>query len=124
MRRILSLILIVASSWMLYQALTPFSNVGAIQIPHAVSLALADPEFVIPFLGAVLGLLGGITVFLGGAGGATIAFCGGVIAAGFSVMSGHSLAIPDLRFWENEAMVAIAMVAIAAWAALSRPADA
>lgn len=123
MRRILSLVLILASSWMLYQALMGFGGVNALQVPGALSHALSDANFIIPLLGAVLGLLGGITVFLGGAGGATIAFCGGLIASGFSLISGGVIAIPDLRFWENDVTVAIGMLAIAGWAAFSPASD-
>ena len=124
MRRILSLVLIVASSWMLYKVLAPFGDVDALQMTSAISHAMGDADFIVAFLGGVLGLLGGITVFLGGAGGATIALCGGLLAASFSMLSGHSLAIPDMRFWENDVLVAIGMVAIAAWATLSRSSDA
>lgn len=121
MRRFLSLLLIVASGWMLYQSMEPFSGVSLPQLPTALARSGYDPAIVLPLISAVLGLLGGITVFLGGAGGALIALLGGIIASSFALLSGETVAFPDLQIWENEAMVAIAMVAIAGWAAISRP---
>lgn len=106
---------------MLYQAMEPFAGVRLPELPEALARSGYDPAIVLPLVSSVLGLLGGITVFLGGAGGALIALLGGIIASGFALLSGQTLVFPDLQIWENKAMVAVTMVAIAAWAAISRP---
>lgn len=121
MRRFLSLLLIVASGWMLYQAMEPFTGVSLPELPAALARNGHDAAIVLPLVSSVLGLLGGITVYLGGAGGAMIALLGGIIASGFALLSGQTFVFPDLQIWENKAMVAVAMVAIASWAAISRP---
>ena len=123
MRRLLALVLVLSSSWLLYHALGPLSGLDPVAMPRAIMNASNNPDFMMPFLGAVLGLLGGLTAFLGGAGGATIALVGGLIAAGFSLTAGQTISLTDHRFWESDALVGIGMVAIALLAAMVPQSD-
>ena len=123
MSRILSLVLIVVSGWMLYLASYHFSGVETADFAETFGHALDDKDFLFPFLGGVLGMLGGISVFLGGPGGATISFCGGLIATGYALSGAQSILVPDLAFWDNPTMVALAMVGIAIIAAVTRTAE-
>lgn len=118
MRRLLALLLVLSSSWLLYHALGPLSGLDPIAMPRAIASASNDAGFMMPFMGALLGLLGGLTAFLGGAGGATIALIGALIGAGFSMSAGQSFDFPAHRFWENDALVGLGMVGIALLAAM------
>lgn len=85
MRRVFAILLIATSGWLLYQ--TAIQNPGSVErllwgnvLAHSKDLA-----FVMPALGGALGLLGGLTVFFNGPGGAALAMAGGLAAAGFQL---------------------------------------
>ena len=120
MSRILSLALIALSGWMLYQSSYHFSGSGLDTFAQTFGVAVEDQNFLFPFIGGLLGMLGGVTVLFGGGGGATIAFCGGLIATGFSLATGAHFSFPNLAFWNNEFAVALAMLGIAAVAGVLR----
>ncbi len=105
---------------MLYQSSETFSGANLATLIQTLSYAADDKNFLFPFIGGMLGLIGGMTVFLGGGGGATIAFCGGLVASGFYLATGHNFDIPNYHFWENEAAVGVSMLAIACLAGLMR----
>ena len=76
MRRIFALMLIATSGWLLYQtANTHLGGVSHLFSPQ-MTARLNDLKFVVPAAGALLGLLGGLTVFFNGPGGAALAMIG------------------------------------------------
>jgi hypothetical protein len=72
---------------------------------------LGQPGFLVPAVGGVLGLFGGLIVFFGGPGGAAIAMLGGVAAAGFAISLKQSLDFT--RIWENELAVGVTILVLA-----------
>lgn len=116
LRRIAALLLIVTSGWLLYQTHDHF--LGGSNLGRALMAEIDNPYFLGPAIGGLLGLIGGLIVFLGGAGGAAIAITGGVISAGLSVYLGERLLPSGLRVWENEASVGVTILLLAAIAAV------
>jgi hypothetical protein len=119
MRRIAALLLIASSGWLLYQTTQHIGGVSQISLSDRFLLELGNMNFLLPAIGGLLGVLGGLIVFFGGVGGAAIAIMGGVLAAGFSLYVGKSL-IPaeGTEIWQNEAIVGLAILILAGLAAL------
>ena len=85
LRRIVALLLIASSGWLLYQTADNYlGGIGSLLSDRAVH-QLSQTAFVVPAIGGALGLMGGLIVFFGGPGGAALAMLGGVAAAGFAV---------------------------------------
>lgn len=85
MRRLFALLLITTSGWLIYQtANIHLGGVSHLFSPRMMAL-LDDLRFTVPAAGALLGLLGGLTVFFNGPGGAALAMVGGLAVAGFTV---------------------------------------
>ena len=82
MRRVFAILLIAASGWLLYQ--TAIQHLGSVErlFSGEVLAHKDDLAFLMPALGGALGLLGGLTVFFNGPGGAAIAMAGGLAAGG------------------------------------------
>ncbi len=97
MRRLFALMLIATSGWLLYR--TANSWLGGMDQLLTRQLAgyVDKPDFMVPAIGSVLGLLGGLTVFFGGPGGAMIALAGGVGVAGFALSLKQTLELN--HFW-------------------------
>jgi len=110
-RRIAALLLIATSGWLLYQ--TAIGKLGGIDylLSDRMVHQLGDMSFVLPMAGGLLGLMGGLIIFLGGPGGAAIAMIGGVVVAGFAVSLKEQFHL--LRFWENELAVGASILALA-----------
>ena len=88
LRRVVALLLIASSGWLLYQtANTYLGGIGYLLSERAVH-QLSQTGFIVPAIGGALGLFGGLIVFFGGPGGAAIAMLGGVAAAGFAAAAG------------------------------------
>ena len=114
MRRIFALMLIATSGWLLYRT----ANEWLGGVDHLLGLKAAglldEPAFMFPMIGSMLGLLGGLTVFFGGPGGAMIAIAGGVGVAGFALNIDQTLELD--HFWDNQLAVGVVMLMLAAMA--------
>lgn len=112
MRRIFALMLIVTSGWLLYQAAnTHLGGVSHLFSPQMMS-RLDDLNFSVPAIGAVLGLLGGLTVFFNGPGGAALAMIGGLAVAGFTVTLKQTLELDHILDSEMAVGATMLMLAI------------
>jgi hypothetical protein len=118
-RRLAALLLIASSGWLLYQTTEHFVGLSQIGLADRLIGALGEMKFLLPSVGGLLGLLGGLIVFFGGVGGAAIAIIGGLVAAGFSIYVGQSF-IPAAGqdVWRNEALVGLAILLLAGVAAI------
>ena len=86
-------------------------------LPGVAELAtslLDEPAFIFPMAGSLLGLLGGLTVFFRGPGGALIAIAGGVSVAGFALNIDQTVELD--HFWDNQLAVGVVMLMLAAMA--------
>jgi hypothetical protein len=112
MRRIFALMLIATSGWLLYRTANEWlGGVDHLLSQNATRL-LDDPAFMFPMIGSALGLLGGLTVFFGGPGGAMIAIAGGVGVAGFALNIDQTVKLD--HFWDNQLAVGVVMLMLAA----------
>lgn len=111
MRRLFALLLIATSGWLLYQTAT--IHLGSIEnLFSREMLAQSDNmKFMVPAVGSLMGLLGGLTVFFGGPGGAAIALLGGVGVSGFAIALKETFDLKD--FWHNEMAVGVVMLMLA-----------
>lgn len=115
MRRIFALMLIATSGWMLYRTANEWlGGVDHLLGPKAAAL-LDEPAFMFPIAGSALGLLGGLTAFFGGPGGAIIALIGGVAVAGFALNLDGTMELD--HFWDNQLAVGVVIAMLAALAA-------
>ncbi len=111
LRRVVALLLIASSGWLLYQTANDYlGGIGYLLSDRAVH-QLGQAGFVAPAIGGALGLLGGLIVFFGGPGGAALAMLGGVAAAGFAISLRQT--IDFTRFWENELAVGVTILVLA-----------
>ena len=112
MRRLFALMLIALAGWLAYR--TANSWLGGVD--HLLSPSIAgyvdEPSFMFPMVGSVLALLGGLTVFFGGPGGAMIAVLGGFGVAGFALSIDQTLELN--QFWDNQLAVGVVMLMLAA----------
>lgn len=112
MRRIFALMLIATSGWLFYRTANEWlGGVDHLLSPKAIAL-LDDPDFMFPIVGSGLGLLGGLTVFFGGPGGAIIALLGGIAVAGFALNIDQTMELS--HFWDNPLAVGVVMAMLAA----------
>ncbi len=111
MRRVFAILLIAASGWLLYQ--TAIQHLGSVErLFSGEALAhKADLAFLMPALGGALGLLGGLTVFFNGPGGAAIAMAGGLAAAGFTLTLKQTFELDHLL--DNELVVGACILMLA-----------
>ncbi len=115
MRRIFALMLIATSGWLFYR--TANIHLGGVDhlLSPQISAYLDEPSFMFPAIGSALGLLGGLTTFFGGPGGATLALLGGVSVAGFALNFDETLELS--HFWDNQLSVGVVILMLAAMAA-------
>jgi hypothetical protein len=111
LRRVVALLLIASSGWLLYQAANDYLGGIDFILSERLVQQLGQPRFLLPAIGGTLGLVGGLIVFFGGPGGAAIAMIGGVAVAGFAVSLKQSFDIT--RFWENELAVGVTILVLA-----------
>jgi len=111
MRRFFALLLIATSGWLLYQTAT--HHLGSVEqlFSGDVLAHRNDLAFVMPALGGALGLLGGLTVFFNGPGGAALAMAGGLAAAGFTLTLKQTFEIDNLL--DNELLVGTCILMLA-----------
>jgi len=117
MRRLFALMLIVTSGWLLYRTV----NIQLGGFDHLLSRQIAshmeDPSFMFPAIGSFMCLLGGLTVFFAGPGGALIALAGGLGVAGFTVSLDKTVDMDLSHFWDNQLAVGVVMLMLAAMTA-------
>jgi hypothetical protein len=115
MRRIFALLLIATSGWLLHQ--TVGHHLGGVGQSFWTELAHQSGKsaFLVPAVGGVLGLLGGLTIFFGGPGGASLALIGSVVVAGFALTLKETFKLE--HFWDNEMAVGVVMLMLAAMTA-------
>ncbi len=118
MRRLAALLLIATSAWLLYQVIQEFIGMSNLALDARFMRQLGNINFLVPAVGAVLGLLGGLVAFFGGVGGAALAMCGGVVAAGFFLYAGDPFWSGDWKVWKNEAAVGLAILILSGVAAI------
>ena len=116
LRRIVALLLIASSGWLLYQTADNYLGGIGYLLSDRMVHQLSQTGFVVPAIGAALGLMGGLLVFFGGPGGAALAMLGGVAAAGFAVSMKQS--IDFTHPWENELAVGAAILVLAGLTAI------
>lgn len=116
LRRIVALLLIASSGWLLYETADNYlGGIGYLLSDRAVH-QLGQTGFLVPAIGGVLGLMGGLIVFFGGPGGAALAMLGGVAAAGFAVSMKQTLDFT--RPLESELAVGAAILILAGLTAI------
>lgn len=118
MRRLFAILLVVASGWLLYQATDRFSGVPVSAVLERLKYEIDDPRFLTQLAGGVLGLLGGLTVFFAGPGGALVSLLGGGLVAGFTLFIEHSFSEVTLRVWESGTAVGLVMLFLAGMVAI------
>ena len=118
MRRIAAVLLIATSAWLLYQSREPLLGPGDGDLIARFMEHVGDINFILPVVGGVLGLLGGLLVLFGGPAGAAIAMVGGMVAAGFAVYAGKPFWTADSSIWYSEAAIGVVMLALAGTAAI------
>lgn len=111
MRRMFALLLIATSGWLLYQ--TANQHLGGVEhlFTDDVLKHQDDMAFVMPALGGALGLLGGLTVFFNGPGGAALSVIGGVAVAGFTLTLKQTFELDHV--FDNEMVVGATMLMLA-----------
>jgi hypothetical protein len=106
-----ALLLIATSGWLLYQTATHHLGSVAALFSDEVLAHKDDMAFVMPAAGGALGLLGGLTVFFNGPGGALLAMMGGVAVAGFTLTLKQTFEIDHVL--DNELVVGASMLMLA-----------
>jgi hypothetical protein len=106
-----ALLLIATSGWLLYQTATHHLGSVAALFSDDVLAHRDDMAFVMPAAGGALGLLGGLTVFFNGPGGALLAMMGGVAVAGFTLTLKQTFEIDHVL--DNELVVGASMLMLA-----------
>ena len=112
MRRLFALMLIATSGWLFYRTSNDWLGGMDQLLSRSIAAYVDEPDFMFPMIGGVLGLLGGLTVFFGGPGGAMIALLGGVGVAGFALSMKQTLELA--HFWDNQIAVGVVMLMLAA----------
>lgn len=115
MRRIFAVFLIATSGWLVHQTVNHHMGGAGPHFWAQLQQHSQDPEFLAPVLGGMLGVLGGLTVFFNGPGGATLALLGGIAVAGFATTIKQTFELDHLL--DNEVAVGAAMLMLAAMAA-------
>lgn len=113
MRRIAALLLIASSGWLLYQTTEQFVGLAQFGVLERLVHQIGNAKFILPAIGGLLGLLGGLIAFFGGVGGAAIALIGGLVAAGFSFYIGSSVIPSGVDIWKNEGFVGLVILGLA-----------
>ena len=115
MRRLFALLLIATSGWLLHQTVGHTLGGAGQSLWTEVAKLSDERKFLVPVIGGVLGLLGGLTIFFGGPGGAALALAGGVAVAGFALTLKETFKLD--HFWDNEMAVGVVMLMLAAMTA-------
>lgn len=111
MRRLFAVALIATSGWLLYRTAT--IHLGSVEnlFSRQMMAHLGNMAFTMPALGGAMGLLGGLTVFFNGPGGAALAMAGGLAVAGFTVSLKQTFELDHIL--DNDMAVGAAMLMLA-----------
>ncbi len=118
LRRITALLLVASSAWLLYQTTHNLFDASRGAFIEQLRDAVSEWRILVPAIGGVLGLIGGLLVLFGGVGGAFMALVGGAVAAGFALYIGQSFWTGRADVWNNEATVGLAILILAGLAAI------
>lgn len=115
MRRLFALMLIATSAWLLHQTVS--HHLGGVGPYFWTELGRQSDnlEFIVPAVGGVLCVLGGLTVFFNGPGGALLALLGGLAVAAFASTLNQTFRLE--HFWDNELAVGVVLLMLASFAA-------
>jgi hypothetical protein len=118
MRRLAALLIIAAAGWLLVRTTGQFIGLTELGDMDKLLPLASNPDFVVPVIGGLFGLAGGVIVLFGGVGGAMLAMVGGVVAAGFAIYLEKPFWTGDWRLWENDIMVGFGLLFLAGLAAI------
>jgi hypothetical protein len=119
MRRLAALLIMAAAGWLLVRTVGQFLGLTDLgDIDKLLRLA-TNPNFIVPVIGGLFGLVGGVIVLVGGVGGAMLAIVGGVVAAGFAIYLEKPVWTGDWRLWENDIAVGMGLLLLAGIAAIT-----
>ena len=119
MRRLFALLIMAAAGWVLVRTTGQFIGLTELgDFDRLIPLA-SNPDFVVPVIGGLFGLAGGVIVLLGGVGGAMLAMVGGVVAAGFAIYLEKPFWTEDWRLWENDIVIGLGLLIVAGIAAIT-----
>ena len=119
MRRLAALLIMAAAGWVLVRTTGQFIGLTELGDVDRLLPLLSNPDFVVPVIGGLFGLIGGVIVLLGGVGGAMLAIVGGVVAAGFAIYLEKPFWPDDWRLWENDIVVGLGLLIVAGIAAIT-----
>jgi hypothetical protein len=117
MRRLIALLLIASSGWLLFRTGVQFVDIKEIYAGRILDLVM-NLNFIVPAIAGVLVLIGGVIALAGGVGGAMLAIIGGAAAAGFGFYLEQPVWNGSWRFWENDLQLGVAMLVLAAAASI------
>jgi hypothetical protein len=119
MRRLAALLIMAAGGWVLVRTVGQFIGLTELGDVDRLVPLLANADFVVPFIGGLFGLVGGVIVLFGGVGGAMLAMVGGVVAAGFAFYLEKPFWTDDWRLWENDVLTGLGLLLLAGIAAIT-----
>jgi hypothetical protein len=118
MRRLAALLIMAAAGWLLVRTIGQFIGLTELGNMDKLLPLASNPNFVMPVIGGLFGLVGGAIVLLGGVGGAMLAMVGGVVAAGFAIYLEKPFWTDDWRLWDNDVVVGLGLLLLAGLAAI------
>jgi hypothetical protein len=118
MRRLAALLIMAVAGWVLVRTTGQFVGLTELGDVDRLVPLLSNPDFVVPIIGGLFGLVGGVIVLLGGVGGAMLAMVGGVVAAGFAFYLERPF-WTGWEVWENEVAVGLGLLLVAGIAAIT-----
>ena len=119
MRRLAALLIMAAAGWLLVRTTSQFIGLSELGDMDKLLPLASNPDFVVPVIGGLFGLVGGVIVLFGGVGGAMLAIVGGVVAAGFAIYLEKPVWTGDWRLWENDIAVGLGLLLLAGIAAIT-----
>ena len=108
-----------AAGWLLVRTIEQFIELSELGDMDKLLPLVANPDFIVPVIGGLFGLAGGVIVLFGGVGGAMLAMVGGVVAAGFAIYLEKPFWTEDWRLWENDIVVGLGLLLVAGIAAIT-----
>jgi hypothetical protein len=117
MRRLAALLIMAAAGWVLVRTTGHFIGLSELGDVDRLVPLLSNPDFVVPVIGGLFGLAGGVIVLFGGVGGAMLAMVGGVVAAGFAFYLEKPF-WTGWHVWENDILVSLGLLLLAGLTAI------
>ena len=119
MRRLAALLIMAAAGWLLVRTTSQFIGLTELADVDKLLPLATNANFVVPVIGGLFGLVGGVIVLFGGVGGAMLALVGGVVAAGFPIYLEKPYWTGDWRLWDNDVAVGLGLLLLAGIAAIT-----